>query len=287
VEKRSILIQLDSDPQPSVFDRVVAIDAGADEVFSYGGVRREQVRELVHGAIFTRKDLKRTALFIGGSDVAASEGLLVEARNHMIQQSGLRVSVLLDPNGANTTAAAAVRAAARHFDLKGRPSLVLGGTGPVGQRVARLLARQGANVRVGSRQLSRAEAVCKTLQNLVAGARVEPAVAGSPAEVQTALAGCALVIAAGAAGSVLLPQAVRVACPELRVAIDLNAVPPLGIEGIEVIDRGVQRDAVICYGAIGIGDTKMKIHKAAIARLFERNDQILDAEEVYALAQSF
>jgi len=62
----------------------------------------------------------------------------------------------------------------------------------------------------------------------------------------------------------------------LRVAIDLNAVPPLGIEGVEVTDKGVERDGVICYGAIGVGDTKMKIHRAAIARLFESNDQVLD-----------
>src|SRR5215468_322249 len=156
-DKRTILIQIDGDPLPSVFDRVVAIDAGADEVFSYGGVRLEQVRELVHGAIFTRgpKDLKRTALFIGGSDVAAGERLLAEACRHMLPQYGLQVSVLLDANGANTTAAAAVRAAARHLDLANAAALVLGGTGPVGQRVARLLARQGADVRVGSRQLGR------------------------------------------------------------------------------------------------------------------------------------
>src|SRR5947208_14822719 len=120
-DKRKILIQLDSDPHPSVFDRVVAIDAGADELFSYGGVKPEQVRDLVHGAIFTRgpKDLKYTALFIGGSDVAASERLLQEACKHMLPQFGLCVSVLLDANGANTTAAAAVRAAARHIELAG------------------------------------------------------------------------------------------------------------------------------------------------------------------------
>src|SRR5262245_15152918 len=132
-EKRKILIQLDADPQPSVFDRVVAIDAGADEVFSYGGVKPEQVRDLVHGAIFTRgpKDLKRTAIFVGGSDVAAGEKLLEEVRKHMLPQFGLRVSVLLDANGANTTAAAAVRAAERHLDLKTTKATVLGGTGPV------------------------------------------------------------------------------------------------------------------------------------------------------------
>src|SRR5579884_4268034 len=104
MEKLKILVQLDTDTQPSVFDRVVAVDAGAEHVFSYGGVKPEQVRDLVHGAIFTRgpKDLKRTALFIGGSDVAAGEKLLAEARRHMVPQFGLRVSVLLDSNGSNT-----------------------------------------------------------------------------------------------------------------------------------------------------------------------------------------
>jgi hypothetical protein len=287
MDKRTILIQLDSDPQPSVFDRVVAIDAGADEVFSYGGIKLEQVRDLVHGAIFTRgpKDLKRTALFIGGTDVAVGERLLEEVRRHLLPQFGLRVSVLLDANGANTTAAAAVRAAARHLELRTSTALVLAGTGPVGQRVARLLAREGATVRVGSRQRDRAARVCEAIVHTVPGARLQPVAPSSAEEVRAALAGCALVVAAGAAGIVLLPRAVRTATGELRVAIDLNAVPPLGIEGVEVSDKAASREGVLCYGAIGVGETKMKIHKAAIARLFERNDQILDAEEVYALAQ--
>src|SRR5438874_7231710 len=142
MKKRKILIQHDSDPQPSVCDRVVAIDAGADEVFSYGGVTPDQVRGLVHGAIFTRgpKHLKRTAVFIGGSDVGAGEQLLQEVRRHMIPQFGLQVSVLLDANGSNTTAAAAVHAAVKHLEPARTRALILGGTGPVGQRVARLLA---------------------------------------------------------------------------------------------------------------------------------------------------
>jgi hypothetical protein len=258
-------------------------------VFSYGGVKPEHVRDLVHGAIFTRgpKDLKATALFIGGSDVAAGEKLLQEARKHLLPQFGLRVSLLLDANGANTTAAAAVRAAARHLELAGVPALVLGGTGPVGQRVALLLARQGAEVRVGSRQRARAESVCAAIRARVPQGRLEPVATGNAEELAAALAGRALVIAAGAAGALLLPRSARTACPGLRVAIDLNAVPPASIEGVEVSDRGTQRDGVVCYGAVGVGDTKMKIHKAAVARLFESNDQVLDAEEVYALAQSY
>ena len=38
------------------------------------------------------------------------------------------------------------------------------------------------------------------------------------------------------------------------------------------------------YGAIGVGGLKMKIHKACIARLFERNDLVLDAESIADVA---
>lgn len=286
-DKRRILIQLDTDAQPSVFDRVVAIDAGVDALFSYGGVKPEQVQGLVHGAIFTRgpADLKRTALFIGGSDVAAAEKLLAEVRKHMIPQFGLQVSVLFDANGANTTAAAAVRAAARHGSLKGTPTVVLGGTGPVGQRVALLLARLGAHVRIGSRQLDRARPVCERIAARVPGAQLEPASNGDSASLRAALAGREIVVAAGAAGAVLLPKAERHECKTIRLLIDLSAVPPLGIEGIDVTDKAKERDGILCYGAIGVGGTKMKIHRAAVARLFESNDQVLDAEEVYALGE--
>jgi methylenetetrahydrofolate/methylenetetrahydromethanopterin dehydrogenase (NADP+) len=286
VDKRKILIQLDTDPQPSVFDRVVAIDAGVDELFSYGGVKPEQMQGLVHGAIFTRgpKDLKRTALFIGGSDVAAGERLLQEALKHMLPQFGLRVSVLLDSSGANTTAAAAVRVASQHLSLSGSSALVLGATGPVGQRVARLLAAKGATVRVGSRQVARAAGVCDSLRRRLHSAHLDPFPTGTSSELEKAVKDQALIFAAGAAGAVLLPKSAQSACNALKVAIDLNAVPPLGIENVSVGEAGVERSGIVYYGAIGVGATKMKLHRAAIARLFESNDQVLDAEEVLALA---
>ena len=251
MDKRKILLQLDTDPHPSVFDRVVAIDAGADEIFSYGGVKPEHVQALVHGAIFTRnaQDLKNTAVFIGGSDVAAAEALMREAIKHMIPQYGLRVSIMLDANGANTTAAAAVRAAAKNMNLQGVPALVLGGTGPVGQRVARLLAREGAEVRLASRQEARAAGVCREIAAKVPKAKLTPAGTGTPNELTAALAGQTLVIAAGAAGIVLLPKSARLGCSTLKVAIDLNAVSPLGIEGVEVTDKAATRDGALCFGA--------------------------------------
>jgi hypothetical protein len=287
MDKLTILVQLDTDAQPSTFDRVVAVDAGVQQLFSYGGVKPEAVMPLVHGCIFTRgpKELHRTAIFIGGSDVSAGEALLAEVRKHMIPAYGLTVSVLLDSNGANTTAAAAVRAAGRHADLSQAQSLVLGGTGPVGQRVARLLAKHGGHVRIGSRQRERAEAVCARIRAAVPKANVTAVSVGSSADAPRALDGRDLVVAAGAPGAVLLPKKLRDGTKALRVAIDLNGVPPAGIEGVELTDKGADRDGVICYGALGVGGTKMKIHKAAIAELFTRNDAVLDIEEIYDLAQ--
>ena len=100
-----------------------------------------------------------------------------------------------------------------------------------------------------------------------------------------AMEGVDIVIAAGAAGIELLDLSTRKASSSLRVAIDLNAVPPVGIAGIGVMDNAKDDDGVICYGAIGVGATKMKIHKAAIKQLFSANDLVLDAEEIYEIGR--
>ncbi|NUQ65847.1 MAG: bifunctional NADP-dependent methylenetetrahydromethanopterin dehydrogenase/methylenetetrahydrofolate dehydrogenase, partial [Pirellulales bacterium] len=113
-EKSAILLQLDSDPQPSVFDSVVAVDAGVDHLLRHSNVRPDRVRDLVYGALFTRAvpDLRRTAIFIGGTDVSQGEAILEAVKKTFF--GPMRVSVMLDANGANTTAAAAVLAAAAH-----------------------------------------------------------------------------------------------------------------------------------------------------------------------------
>lgn len=285
MDKPKILVQLDSDPHPSVFDSVVAVDSDVDQLFRHAPVAPEQVEGLVHGAMFTRgpADLKNTAIFIGGSDVAAGEQLLTAATRCFF--GPMRVSVMIDSNGSNTTAAAAVLAARRHVNLAEATVLVLPGTGPVGQRAVRLLAREGASVRVGSRRREKADEACQRIQQAVEAARLEPCATGSPDELANALDGAQVVIGAGAAGIKLLSLEARQAASSLRVAVDLNAVPPLGIAGIEVTDKSADRDGVIAYGAIGVGGTKMKIHRAAVRRLFESNDAVLDAEEIYAIGR--
>jgi hypothetical protein len=285
MSKPNILLQLDTDAQPSVFDSVVAVDAGVAHLLRHGGVRRSDVRDLIYGAMFTRgvDDLRHTAVFVGGSDVAAGEELLAEVRRAFF--GPMRVSVMLDSNGANTTAAAAVLAAGKHHKLQGAAALVLAATGPVGSRVVRLLALAGAAVTVGSRARSKAETVCRAVAERVPNAQLTPLETGTSEQVARALAAAQIVISAGAPGVELASAAARAASKTLKVAIDLSAVPPAGLAGIEATDRGTQRDGMICYGAIGVGATKMKIHKAAIRQLFEAHDQVLDAEEIYALGE--
>ncbi|MBN71432.1 MAG: bifunctional NADP-dependent methylenetetrahydromethanopterin dehydrogenase/methylenetetrahydrofolate dehydrogenase [Gimesia sp.] len=280
---KKILIQLDSSQHASTFDRVVAIDAGVDELMSYHEVTPVNVEALVHGAMFTRgpEDLKNTALFIGGSDTHSGENLLRKVQETFF--GPVRVSVMMDSNGCNTTAAAAVLAAGKHLDFSETKALVLGGTGPVGLRAAQLLARRGAEVVLASRSEERAQAACDAIAGLVEDARVQPLSLKDHKQLEAVNQETSLIIAAGAAGVKLLPAACWKPLKNLKVVIDLNAVPPAGIEEVDVMDKATERDGKICYGAIGVGGTKMKIHKAAIRKLFEANDLVLDTEEIYQI----
>ena len=282
---KRILIQLDTDPQPSTFDRVVAVDSGVDELFSYGGMTVDNAEALVHGSMFTRgpKDLKSTAIFVGGSDVSAGEAVLAKVQKTFF--GPVRVSVMMDSNGSNTTAAAAVLCAQRHLNPVGCEALVLGGTGPVGLRAAQILAGLGAHVRLASRSVERAEQACAAIRAQVEDAQLTPVATGNDAETMQACSGAGLIIAAGAAGVQFLSTEQRDSLDALKVAIDLNAVPPAGLEGVDMMDAGKDVDGVISYGAIGVGGLKMRIHKAAVRRLFESNTHVLDTAAIYEIGR--
>ena len=282
---KKLLLQLDTSTHPSVFDRVVAFDAGADEVMSYGGVTVDTVRDLVHGAIFTRgpKHLHSTAIFIGGSDVTQGERLLAAVQKAFF--GPLRVSVMLDSNGANTTAVAAVAKMKRASgSLDGRTVVVTAGSGPVGLRAAGLLAKAGAGVTVTSRRPATG-ALAETIRQRFGGTIREVTMADS-AGASLALEGAEMFLNAGPAGVCLIPRTAWVGRAGITVAADVNAVPPLGVEGIDVTDDGTVKDGVTTFGALGIGGLKMKIHKACVARLFEKNDLVLDAESIADLAEA-
>ena len=282
---RKLLLQLDSSRLPSVFDQVVAYDAGADVVLSYGGVTEGDVRDLIHGCIFTRgpKDLQNTAVWIGGSNMTAGEQLLAMAQDALF--APFSVSIMLDSNGSNTTAVAAVVKIEETLgDLTGKKVLILAGTGPVGQRAAGLLARDGADVTITSRKPEQGE---KARQFISArfSVHVDAVTLNDPAALPELLRDMDVLLNSGPAGVQMVPRAAWTGAKSLKIAVDLNAVPPLGIEGIEVNDAGAKRENVVVFGAFGVGNFKTKLHKACVARLFTRNDLVLDAEAIADIAR--
>src|SRR5205085_10899043 len=268
---RKLLLQLDSSRLPSVFDRVVAYDGGADEVMSYGGITEPDVRDLIHGCIFTRgpKDLKNTAVFVGGADIAVGEQLLAAATTAMFKP--FTVSAMLDSNGSNTTAVAAVAKMVKGAgDVRGKRVLIVAGTGPVGVRAAGLFAKAGADVCITSRKADAGErARDLVLERL--GGTVRASAMSDASEAVRACERAELLLNAGPAGVMLIPKQAWANRPGLKVVADVNAVPPLGIEGVNVTDDGVTKEGGVCLGALAIGNLKMKVHKACIARLFERD----------------
>jgi len=285
---KKILLQLDVDPQPCSFDAIVAVDAGVDVLLRHGNVSPENVISLVHGAMFTRgvSDLASTSIFLGGKNIIRVEEIASQISKTFLKS--IRVSVFIDPAGANTTAAATILAAKRHISFqpltrsKAYQALVLGGTGPVGQRVSQLLANQGVHVHLASRSFERASQHCKLLSKKLPLAHFEPA---STKMLEKIIGSVDLIVSAGGPGVEMLTEAQFAQAISTTVYIDLNAVPPAGIAGIQVTDAARRDGTKLLYGALGVGEIKMKLHKAAIQQLFQTNDQWLDAEELLTIGE--
>jgi hypothetical protein len=282
---KKLLYQFDTDPRPAVFDNVVAYDGGADHVTAYGGIAPDNVGPLVDGAIFTRapKEKKYTAIFVGGSNMAAGEALFKAVKKKFF--ANFRVSVMLDSNGSNTTAAAGVAWLAHGRSLQGKRAVVLAGTGPVGERAAVMLAKEGCKVAITSRSLERARKVAARVAER-AKAEVDAIEAVDNAARAKALQGAQVAFATGAAGVRLLDEAGWRDNPTLELLSDANATPEFGIEGIDMMDKAKERHGKTVWGAIGFGALKIALHRACVAKMFDSNDLVLDAEEIHAIGKT-
>ncbi len=285
---KKVLLQLDTDEHPSPFDAIVAHDAGVDVLLAHGGVKREAARRLAQDAVFTRgvDDLRTIAVWVGGKNVAAAEEIFAE-----VQQSffgPFRVSVMLDSNGCNTTAATTIARIAKARSLAGDRAVVLG-LGAVGLRSAVLLQEEGCEVAVAAlppdlfaedRPYRRPHGL-PVAQQLGLDVR-EPA---DRAELEAILDGAQIVLSGGPAGVQVLRRDVWAQHPTLELLADYNATEPLGLEGTKATDDLADHDGKLVLGALAIGGPKMKVHKACVRRLFESNDQVLDVDAVYAIAK--
>ncbi|MDX1519022.1 MAG: hypothetical protein R3318_02785 [Gammaproteobacteria bacterium] len=180
--------------------------------------------------------------------------------------------VLFDPSGSTIA-------------IKDKRCVILAGTGPVGRRAAVMMAREGGQVTLTSRNMDRAKQACSDIKDSF-DVDIEPVEAVDHESRAKAIADAQVVFATGAAGvELLLPEHWQ-DNDNIEMMADANATPPLGIGGTEMFDRGEERNGKIIWGAIGFGTLKLAVHRACIEKLFESNDQTFDAEEVFEIAKS-
>ena len=285
---KKVLLQLDTGEHPSPFDAIVATDAGVDVLLPHSGVKPEAVRGLVQDAFFTRgvDDLHTMAVWVGGKRVGVGEEVFKEVQKSFF--GPFRVSVMLDSNGCNTTAATTIARIAKERSLSGCRAAVLG-LGAVGLRSAMLLAQEGSEVTLAAlpselfgddRPYHRPHGL-EVAQQLGLDAR-EPA---DRAELEALLDGVQIVLCAGPSGVTVLREEFWARHPSIELLADYNAAEPLGVEGTKATDDLAAYDGKLVLGALAIGGPKMKVHKACVRRLFEGNDHVLDTDAVYAVAK--
>jgi hypothetical protein len=282
---KKILIQLDTDQHPSPFDAIAAYDSGVEIVLSFAQISPENLDGIVQGAMFPRgpDGLANTAFWVGGSKVRDGEAVFEAAQRLFFEP--FKPSIMLDSDGSNTTAAAAVALVRREVSLKGSRAAVIG-VGPVGLRTAELLRREGAQMTM----LTFPPDVMKGGHRRATGIPVaqeagfEVVEPGSSEELESALAGHVVVFCAGPAGTQILRRSGWAQSDGLRVVVDYSAAEPVGVEGVDRTDSLQEEDGVLKLGALAVGGPKMKLQKRCVQRMFEAKGTVLDLEGVYEVA---
>jgi methylenetetrahydrofolate/methylenetetrahydromethanopterin dehydrogenase (NADP+) len=285
---KKVLLQLDTDEHPSPFDAIVAHDADVDVLLSHGNVKAESARALAQDAFFTRgpKDLNTMAVWVGGKNVAVGEQIFDEVQKAFF--GPFRVSVMIDSNGCNTTAATTIARIAKERTLSGERAVVIG-LGAVGLRSATLLQKEGCQVVVsalapdlfGDDRPYRPPRGLETAKGLGLDVR-EP---GDRSELEGLLDGAQIVLSAGPAGVPVVRRDLWSAHPTIELLADYNAAEPLGVEDTKATDDMKAYDGKLVLGALAIGGPKMKVHKTCVRRLFESNEAVLDTDAVYEIAK--
>lgn len=280
----------------SPFDVNMAYDAGWEHAIPYVAVETADVPGLVQDAIFSRgpKGVRRTGVFIGGRDIFQAMDMLEAARKAMVPP--FEVSVFADPSGAFTTGAALVakvEATLKSYHkggLDGLRVLVFGGTGPVGSTAAVLAAQAGARVTLaGHAGIDSPRATAQRCADYF-GVTLEAA-DGSSSELKAELLTEAdVVLSTAAAGVQVLDRALLEQAEALKVAADINAVPPAGIEGVGVQDDAEPiADAVagaLGIGALTVGNVKYQVQHLLLKRMREADAaQYLGFAEALAIGR--
>ena len=296
--KRSILHMLDPMPHNSPFDINMALDAGFDVLMPYNNVKIDSVHSLVQDVIFSRSPagVKRTALFIGGRDLGLAMDMLTKCKQAMVPP--FEVSVLADPSGAFTTAAALVAcvekqlATVHALSLQDCKALVFGGTGPVGIATGIIASLAGAKVTLVDHLSQQVALDAAKEYNRRFACSLTGAAATNVVEKSAIVADTDLIFCTAKAGIQVLNAEVLQHARNLKVVGDVNAVPPAGIEGVKSKSNGVNlatapnSPTAVAIGALAIGDIKYKLQQALLASLLDAEHPIyLDFRNAFTKAK--
>lgn len=282
MERPYILHMLTPGKQMSPFDINMAADAGYQLVPSYTDVTLDAVTGLTQDAIFSRgpKGVARTGLFIGGRDVLLAADMLDRAKASMVKP--FVVSAMADPSGSYTTAAAMVacveaKLKARGESLAGQRVTILGGTGTVGRIAGVLAAKEGALVVLSSRHgIDVAEEAAQETGKRFA-ATLHGVSGGDREAVRRSIAEADVVLATAAAGVQVVSAEDLGFAKALKVAADVNAVPPEGIAGVGVMDDGkpLAGTSAIGIGALAVGNVKYQTQHRLLVRMRETDKPVV------------
>ena len=298
MKKRSIIHMLNAEPNTSPFDINMAVDAGFDVVVPYANVELDRVNGLIQDAIFSRgpKDVKHTAAFIGGRDIHLAMLMLAAAKEAMVPP--FEISVLVDPSGAFTTAAALVACVEKELrvkhgmDLADSRAVVFGGTGPVGIATGVIASLAGADTTlVHHVNIERAQGLAAEY-NKLCGVSMRGTFGSSEADKAYLLAHADVVFCTAKAGVEVLIDDVLSQTETLKVAGDINAVPPLGIRGIGAKDFGAplkhatSSKGAVGIGALAVGEVKSRLQQILLRMMLETDEPLyLDIRAAFTKAR--
>ena len=296
MERPYILHMFTPGRQMSPFDINMAADAGYQFAVPYSEVGLDAIAGLTQDTIFSRgpKGVARTGIFVGGRDVLLAADMLERSRKAMV--APFVVSLMADPSGAFTTAAAMVACVEaalqrRHgAGLAGLNVVVLGGTGPVGRIAGVLAAQAGAKVWLSSRHgIDVAEqAAQETAMRF--GVVMHGVSAGDRAALRTSLGEADVLLACAAAGVQVVSAADLAFAPRLRAAADVNAVPPEGVAGVGVMDDAVPLvgTQAVGIGALAVGNVKYQTQHRMLVQMREAKAPVsLGFVEAFGTARAF
>ncbi|MCL1978283.1 MAG: methylenetetrahydromethanopterin dehydrogenase [Candidatus Bathyarchaeota archaeon] len=291
---KTVFVFLDTDKYCSPFDLLVAVDCFPDSmIFKYENVTSEDAPKIVFDLLFPRgpAGAAHTKIFINGSNFEEVEKVVVATQNAM-KSAPWGNSIIVDPRGGYSTAAAAV---AKTFgvsmekglgSLEGKKVTVLAGTGPVGQTAARIYAAEKADVTITSRSLAKGQVVADKINAEVGMQRVKVVEVSKPEQTVAAIQDAEIILAAGAGGIQLLSKADINSATKCKIIGDINAIKPLGVEGLGSNDDGVElKPGAFGIGALAIGKLKIKTETEMIKRATAEPQGLFDYSIAYTIAK--